>query len=70
MYLQQSLSSSDGISKIWTEKTKLYASDASVSDKFGTSVSLFGDTALIGAHLDDDKGSNTGKVYVFTRSRG
>ena len=65
----QSLSSSDGISKIWTEKTKLYASDASVSDKFGTSVSLFGDTALIGAHLDDDKGSNTGKVYVFTRSR-
>ena len=48
---------------------KIYANDAASSDYFGTSVSLYGDTALISAHGGDDKGSNTGKVYVFTRSR-
>ena len=48
---------------------KIYANDPASSDYFGTSVSLYGDTALISAHGGDDKGSNTGKVYVFTRSR-
>jgi hypothetical protein len=32
-------------------------------------VSLYGNTALIGAHSDDDNGvSDSGSVYVFTRS--
>ena len=48
---------------------KLYASDPAGSDNFGTSVSLHGDTALIGAIKDDDNGiQNSGSVYVFTRS--
>ena len=43
-------------------------SDAASSDNFGISVSLYGNTALIGASGDDDKGSDSGKVYVFTRA--
>ena len=48
---------------------KIYASDAAASDGFGISVSLYGNTALIGAYADDDNNlSNSGSVYVFTRS--
>ena len=46
---------------------KLTASDGAASDAFGSSVSISSDgtTALIGAHLDDDKGANSGSAYVF-----
>ena len=37
----------------------------SANDDTGTSVSLYGDTALIGATSNDDKATNAGKVYVF-----
>jgi surface protein len=59
-------SSADGT---FTQQSKLYASDAAASDLFGHLVSLYGNTALIGAHSDDDNGvSDSGSVYVFTRS--
>ena len=48
----------------------IYASDAVAGDGFGRSVSLYGDTALIGAWKDDDQGGGSGSVYVFTRSGG
>ena len=48
----------------------IYASDAVAGDNFGRSVSLYGDTALIGAWKDDDQGDGSGSVYVFTRSGG
>src|SRR5262245_42630691 len=37
----------------WTEQAKLTASDAAAGDEFGFSVSISGDTALIGAVYDD-----------------
>ena len=40
-------------------------SDAAAGDRFGVSVSLDGNTALIGAYYDDNNGSNSGSVYVF-----
>ena len=49
----------------WTHQLILSASDAAENDSFGVSVSLYGTTALIGARFDDDKGINTGRVYVF-----
>ena len=53
----------------FTQQSKLHASDADATDHFGTSVSLYGDTALIGAYLDDNNiQSTSGSVYVFTRS--
>ncbi len=52
----------------WTQQVKLTAPDAGANDYFGRSVSLSGDTALIGAYLDDDGGSASGSSYVFERS--
>jgi len=52
----------------WTEQQKLTASDGASSDWFGWSVSISGDTAIVGAYLDDDKGSASGSAYVFVRS--
>jgi hypothetical protein len=46
-----------------------YASDATIGDGFGRSVSLYGDTSLIGLLLDDDGDkSDSGPVHVFTCS--
>ena len=52
---------------IWTQQAKLLASDGAVGDGFGHSVSLSGDTVLIGAHGDDFSKNWTGSAYVYTR---
>ena len=52
----------------WTQEAKLVASDRAAEDLFGHSVSISGDTVLIGARDDDDKGSQSGSAYVFFRS--
>lgn len=54
----------------WTEQAELNASDAAAGDSFGSSVSVSGDTAIIGADYDDNGGSDTGSAYVFTRNSG
>ena len=54
-------------SGVWSQQAELTASDAENHDWFGSSVSLDGDTAAIGAYGDDDKGSDAGSVYLFTR---
>ncbi|MCZ6613411.1 MAG: FG-GAP repeat protein, partial [Thaumarchaeota archaeon] len=53
-----------------TEQAKLTASDAESEDDFGDSVSISGDTAVVGSPFDDDGGSNSGSAYVFVRSAG
>ena len=55
---------------VWTQQQKLTASDAAENDYFGYSVSVSGDTAVVGAYYNDDGGSNSGSAYVFTRSGG
>ena len=54
----------------WTQQSKLLASDGAAGDNFGNSVSISGDgnTAIIGAYYDDDKGSDSGSAYIYTRS--
>ncbi len=52
----------------WSEQAKLIASDGEAGDFFGISVSVSGDTAIVGAHLDDDNGDNSGTAYVFAKS--
>ena len=49
-------------------KQKITASDGFQIDYFGQSVSVDGDTLVVGAHGDDDDGSGSGSVYVYTRS--
>ena len=51
----------------WTQQAKLVASDGAAGDYFGYSVALDGEYALMGAFLDDDKGSKSGSAYVFKR---
>jgi len=51
----------------WTQVTKLTASDGSAVDNFGISVSIDGDTIVIGARKDDDGPRDSGSAYVFTR---
>ena len=49
----------------WGQVIKLNASDATANDRFGNSVSMSGDTAVIGAYRDDDGGWDSGSAYVF-----
>ncbi len=51
----------------WNEQAKLLASDGAAGDQFGWSVSISGDYAAVGAHGDDDNGSESGSVYIFKR---
>ena len=53
----------------YLQSQKLVASDGAATDKFGWSVSISGDGSIIvvGARFDDDKGTNSGSAYVFTK---
>ncbi len=52
----------------WSQQAKLTADDAAALDIFGYSVSISGDTAIVGAPWDDDKGDGSGSAYIFVRS--
>ena len=52
--------------EMWTETTKLIASDGEDHDLFGHSVDVSGRTIVIGAFGDSDNGGFSGSAYVFT----
>ena len=52
------------------ELAKLTASDGAADDQFGLSVGLSGNTAIVGAHMDDDNGVNSGSAYLFDVTSG
>jgi hypothetical protein len=53
----------------WTEQAKIAPSDVSAFGFFGTSVSISGTTALIGAYADTVGGNSLqGSAYIMTRS--
>jgi hypothetical protein len=54
----------------WGEVRKLTAADRADIDEFGTSVDLYGNTIVVGAHFDDEMTTNAGAVYVFERDLG
>ena len=47
---------------------KLETCDQASLDRFGFSVAISGDTAVVGAIGDDDGGSDSGSAYIFKRS--
>ncbi|GAB5496698.1 MAG: FG-GAP repeat protein [Phycisphaerales bacterium] len=49
----------------WVQESKLRPDEGSPQDFFGRSVSISGDTAVIGVPRDDDAGNNSGSAYVF-----
>lgn len=54
----------------WTQQAHLFANDGSARDRdyFGNSVAVQGDTAIVGAFLNDSFNVNQGSAYVFIRS--
>jgi len=52
---------------IWIEEQKLKASDGDEDDRFGISVSISGDYAIVGAYVDEINGLKTGSAYIFRR---
>ena len=49
----------------WAHIDKLLAADGAAGDEFGRSVSISGDTVVIGAWGDDDNGADSGAAYIF-----
>jgi FG-GAP repeat len=60
----------EGGADMWGEVQKLTAGDGAAGDIFGISVSIGGDTAIVGARLDDDNGDDSGSAYIFSRDEG
>lgn len=52
----------------WTQVQKLTASDGAAGDSFGFALAVSGDTAVIGAYLDNNPGNDSGSAYVFQRT--
>lgn len=68
IFLPESLSP---VNSIYVRSQKLVANDAAAIDQFGRSVSVSGNTAIVGADRDDI-GTNTdqGSAYIYVRNGG
>ncbi len=55
---------------VWLQQAELLADDGAQDDRFGSSVCLSGDTAIVGAANNNDNGQVSGSAYIFTRSGG
>lgn len=55
---------------VWSLQQRLSPSDGVLGDRFGSSVAIDGDTAVVGADTHDlgSGGKNSGAAYVFTRA--
>jgi len=51
----------------WIQTAKLTASDAAITDLFGTSVAISGDVVVIGAPFSSRSKSSAGAVYLFEK---
>ncbi|MCH8304485.1 MAG: T9SS type A sorting domain-containing protein [Candidatus Marinimicrobia bacterium] len=56
------------VGESWAQEAKLLPADGAASDKFGRSVSISGDYAVVGAFFDSDNGIASGSAYVFKRT--
>lgn len=54
----------------WIQTAKLTASDAAIDDAFGSEVAIDGGRAVVSAKRDDDKGAQSGSLYVFEKTPG
>jgi hypothetical protein len=52
----------------WAQEAKVVADDAAAGDNFGYSVSISGDYAIIGAHVESTGGNYSGAAYIFKRT--
>ncbi len=54
----------------WYQQTKLVPSDGAENTRFGSSVSTYGNSAVIGAIMDNAQGSMSGAAYIFQLDSG
>ena len=54
----------------WNQIAKIIPDDGSEGDRFGSELSISGDTAVVGVQLDDVNGIDSGSAYVFQRDAG
>jgi hypothetical protein len=52
----------------WAQEQKLFPTDGANSDWFGGDVAVSAGVAVVGAVYDDDRGADSGSVYVFRHS--
>ncbi|MGB5713610.1 MAG: FG-GAP repeat protein, partial [Waterburya sp.] len=50
----------------WSDRKKLFASDAEADDNFGNAVAIGDNFAVVGSPKKDTGGSNAGSAYIFT----
>jgi hypothetical protein len=53
----------------WIQVQKLTEKDVEIGANFGVSVAISGDTIAVGAHKDNDNGTDAGSAYIFRRER-
>ncbi len=61
-------SDTNGLS--WQQEAIITASDARAGDYFGSAVAMSADVVVVGAFQNDDKGKNSGAVYIFRLKDG
>ena len=52
----------------WVQEDKLLPTDGATLDRFGVSVSISGDYAIVGAIFHNDNGLESGSAYLFKRT--
>ena len=53
----------------WSLHQKLTAYDGEANDEFGTSVAIYGESAIVGVYYDDDdEGSDSGSACMYART--
>ncbi len=52
----------------WVQQAKLLGSNLVIHDRFGQSVSISGNTIVVGAYGDDPSGAYPGKAYIFVKN--
>lgn len=52
----------------WSQQQKIAPPDGDPGDRFGTSVAVSGETAIVGSPGDDDGATGAGAAYAFVRS--
>ena len=55
---------------VWQEAIELEASDTTGNDRYGWTVGLSGDVAVVGARYNDDMGYGSGSIYIYERGAG
>lgn len=51
----------------WKEEALIMGTSTTYGDQFGAAVAISGDYAAVGAPFDDNKGTNSGALFVFER---